>query len=77
VNGLLQRVEGEEPQCGLDRCLDRARRALVREQPRQGVEGHLAQPLALPEEPVLERRLLDREPLEEVSLVEGDGVRER
>ena len=43
---------------------------MVREQPRQGLEGQLPQPLALRQQPLLERRVLDSEPLEQVTPIE-------
>ena len=61
VNGLLQRVEREESQRGLDGRLGRARdRCWARSRARAS-RASLAQALALGQEPVLERRLLDRE----------------
>jgi hypothetical protein len=64
VRGLLQRIQGEKPERGLDRRLDRSGRTLVSEETGQNPEGHLVQALALGKEPVFERRLLDREPLQ-------------
>ena len=47
------------------------------EESRQGPDRRLVQPLALAEEPVLERGLLDSEPVQEVAAVERDRLSER
>jgi hypothetical protein len=71
VDGLLEWIEGEKALGGLDGRLCRACRVLVCEQPPKASDGQLVQPLALGEEPIVERWLLYREPLEEVAVVEG------
>ena len=43
----------------------------------EGAVGHFVQPLALGKKPVLERRLLDGEPLQQIAPIESGRVRER
>ena len=74
---LLEGIEGEKPERGLDGWLGGAGRALLGEQPSQSPERDFVQPLALSQEPVFERRLLDGEALEQVALVESGSVGER
>lgn len=47
------------------------------EELRERLEGELAQPLPLRAQPVLERRLLEADSLEEISPVERGGALER
>ena len=49
---------------------------LLGQEPRERLQGQLAQPQPLGEQPLLEGRLLQREPLEEVAPVEGDRLLE-
>ena len=43
----------------------------------RGAVGHFVQPLALGKKPVLERRLLDGEPLQQIAPIESGRVRKR
>ncbi len=61
VSGLLQRVQHQQPQRGLDGGLGRPRGPLVSQQPPEALQGLLPEPLSLPEKPALERRLRDRQ----------------
>ena len=70
VHRLLQRVQRQQPQRRLHRGLRRTRPTLPREQLRESFERHLAQPLALPQQPLLERCFVHREPAEQIALVE-------
>ena len=74
MDRLLQGVEGEEPERRLQRRLRRPRRALVTEELRQRFQRQLAKSVALREEPLLERRLLEREAFEELAAIEGRGT---
>ncbi len=73
VDGLLQGVEGEEPQSRSQSRLRALRGALVSKELRQRFERQLAQSLALREEPLLERRLLEGEALEQLAAIERGG----
>ena len=77
MHGLLGGIEREESRGRLDRALGLSRLRLMREQLRQRFQRQLAQPFALGGEPLLERRLVDAEPLEEIAVVERDGALER
>lgn len=77
VHGLLQRVDGEQAPGGLDGVVDAAGRPAEAEQTGERLQGNLAQPLALGQQPLLERRLRDREPGEEVAAVQGPDPLER
>ena len=61
---LLQRIDGKQPKRCLQRGLRRAHARLMVEQLRERVDGPPVQPLALREEPVLERHLLQAEAFE-------------
>jgi hypothetical protein len=70
VHALLQGIQPEQPHRRLD-CALRARRlALLRQQPRQGRQGHLPQPLSLGDEPLLEQRLVHGEAEQQVAAVQ-------
>src|SRR5262249_41592633 len=77
VYRLLERIDLEESQGGLHGGIDRSGGPLMREQRRQRPERHLAQPLAVAEEPVVERLLLHRETLEEITLIQSGRFAER
>jgi hypothetical protein len=77
VHRFLQRIERQQPDRARHGRLDGARPPVVSEQPRQGLHGQLAQPLALPEQPFLERRLVERESAQEVTAVERHGPLQR
>src|SRR5690242_19344513 len=51
VRWLLQRIEGQQSKGRLNRRLDRANLALMREQPRERFERQLTQSLTLAEQP--------------------------
>jgi hypothetical protein len=76
VRRLLQRVQGEQPQRGLDRRFGRSPRAVVVQQPGQCPEGHFVKALALTAQPIFERRLLDRQSFQQVAPIERDRLRE-
>ena len=77
MDGLLQRVQGEEAEAGLDGGLDGAGALVMGEQAGEGLDGELVQALALGGEPFLEGALGQREPGEEVAAVEGGDLLER
>ncbi len=70
MHGFLERVERQQPERARHRRLDGARLLLVRHQPREPLEGELPQPLALAQQPLLERRLVERQPRQKIALVE-------
>jgi hypothetical protein len=72
VDGLLQRIDGDQLERGLDGGL-RRRRPLRGQELRQPLHGPLAQPLPLADEPFLEWRLVERDPGEELATVEVAG----
>ena len=76
VHGLLEGVEGDQPQSGLHGLVERACVPLLGEEPGKRILGQLAQPRPLREKPLLEGRLLQREPLEQVAPVEADRLLE-
>ena len=73
VDRLLQGIEGEEPERRLQRRFSGLSGALVSKELRQRFERQLAQALALREEPLLERRLLEGEAFEQLAAIEGGG----
>src|SRR6266852_7970029 len=77
MRGLLKRVEGEETDGGLDGALRRLALGLVGEEPGERLEGELSEPLALSQEPLLERWFVDAESFEQLALVESRGPFER
>lgn len=77
VHGLLERVQSEQAQGGLDGGVGIAGARVMPEQPGERPERDLVQPLALGEEPVLERRRLSGETGEEGTAIELGGARER
>ena len=58
MDGLLQRVEREETEAGLDGRLGGAGLLLMDEEAAQALDGQLVQTLPLGREPLLERALL-------------------
>ena len=76
VDRLLEGIESGELQGRLDSGLGATGGALVGEQSGQGLDGQLSQPLALRDEPLLERGLGHREAGEEIALVEGGSAGE-
>ena len=76
MHRLLERVEGQQLEPGLDRRLVGPRPALVGEEPRQGVRSELPQPLPLRHQPLLEEGPLEGEALQEVPPVEGNRLRQ-
>jgi hypothetical protein len=77
VGGLLQGIEPEQPHRRLDRALGARSLGLMGQQSRQGLQGHLSQPLALGDEPLLEQRLVDAEPQKEVAPIQLGGLFQR
>jgi hypothetical protein len=77
MHGLLQGVEREQPHRRLDGALGGRRPRLVGQQPRQGLQRHLAEPLSLRDQPLLEERLAHGEAQEEVAAVELGRALER
>ena len=73
---LLQWVQSEKPERRLQRCLRRARGALVPEELGQRFERQLVQSLALREEPLLEGGLPEGQALQELAAIEGGGALE-
>ena len=59
VHGLLNRIQGEEAKGGLDGGLEFVPRPTMGQKPRQRLQGKLAQPLPLGQEPLLEGLGLD------------------
>ena len=76
MHGFLQRIEGEQAECGLHRGGEVPDRPLMGEEPREDFEGELSQPLALAHEPVLEGRRDDAEAGQEIAAVETRGTLE-
>lgn len=70
MHGLLERIEGEEPEGGLYRGVHLPGLALLREEPGQDLERQLPQPLALGQEPFLEGRGVHGKAREQVAAVE-------
>ena len=77
VDRLLQRVEGEEAQAGLDGRLGRAGALLVGEQSGERLDGELVQALALGGEPFLEGPLGERQAGQQVPAIESGDLLER
>src|SRR5215470_3222439 len=73
VNDLLERIDAQHPEGGLDRALDQPRVALEPQEPRQHRECGLVELRALLAQPVLEDRLVDGDPVEEIAAVQGRG----
>src|SRR5438552_7480238 len=76
VRRLLQRIEGEQLAGDLDRAVDASGRGFERDETRRGIDGALAQPLALGEEPRFERLLVHAEFLEKLAAVERERLGE-
>ena len=77
MDRLLQGVEREQPQGRPHRLISPAALAVMGEQPGERLERQLAQPLALGEEPLLERWRGPAESLEQVAPIERHGALER
>ena len=77
VRRLLQRVQRQQFERGLHRCLCGPRLSLMRQQLRQPLQRQLPQPLPLGDEPLLEQRLVHGEAGEQVALVERGGLLQR
>ena len=69
MHGLLERIQRQEVDGALNGGLERAGRALVREELGHGLDGQLTEALPLAEEPLLEGGRLDGDPLQQVPLV--------
>ena len=78
MDGLLERVEGDQPQGRPEGAIAVFPSALLlREKLGQGLERQFPQPLALGHEPVLEQRAAEGEAGQEVTLVEIDRLGQR
>ena len=77
MHRLLERVERDQPQPGLQGGVHRAGGALGGEQPGERLQGQLAQALPLGHQPLLERWLLQGEPIEQVAAIELDRLPKR
>ena len=77
VDGLLQRVQREETEAGLDGRLGGAGLLLMDEEAAQALDGQLVQTLPLGREPLLERALGQRQPGQQVAAVEAGDLLER
>ena len=70
MHRLLQGIEAEEPHRRLNGALRARGLALMGQQPRQGLQRLLPQPLPLGHEPLLEERLVQREAEEQIAAVQ-------
>ena len=77
MDGLLQRIQREEPETGLDRRFGCAGLLLVGEQLSQSLYGQLVQPLPLGRQPLLERALGQRQPGQQLTAIETGDLLER
>jgi hypothetical protein len=77
VARLLEGIERQEPQGGLDHGVERARGALVLEARGEDADSKLVQAFALAREPALERGFLHRQPRQELAPVQRAGPGER
>ena len=77
MHRFLQRVQREQSQRRLHARLGGAGPALLGEQPRQPLQRQLAQALALAQQPLLERRLVDHEAAEQIATIERAGLFQR
>ena len=77
VDGLLERIEGEQAQGRLDGPLRQGGRGLPGEQRAQDAQAQLVQALALAREPALEGRVFHHETGQELPPVERCGPFER
>jgi hypothetical protein len=77
VDRLLQRVEREKTEAGLNGRLGGAGLLLMDEEVAQALDGQLVQALALRREPFLERALRQRQPGQQVAAVEAGDLFER
>ncbi len=77
VHGLVERIERQDPESRLHGGLGRTDDALLGEELGKGAQGKLVQALALAQQPLLERRLVQGESGEEVALVESGGLLQR
>src|SRR5262249_6625431 len=66
---LLQRIERDEPERGLEGALERRRPLLMSEKLGQGLHGQLSQAVSLSDQPVLEERSAEGEALEEIAAI--------
>jgi hypothetical protein len=77
VHGLLQRIEREQPQRRPDGAFRAGGPGLVGQEPGQGLQRNLAEPLALGHQPVLEQRLGRSEAEEQVAPIERRRLLQR
>ena len=76
MDNLLQRVEGQQADSALDGLAGRPDLALVGEQPGEGLQRQLTQPLPLRDQPFLEQRLAHAEARQQIARVECGGLLE-
>jgi len=70
MNGLLQRVQRQQPQGRLHRRLEVVRAHVMRQQLGERLERELAEPLALHRAPFLEHRLVDVETVQQIASIQ-------
>ncbi len=71
MDRLLEWIDREEPDRGLDGRLELTPRALRGQKSLEHAEGGLAKPIALRSQPLLERRLAERHPCEQLAPIEA------
>ena len=76
MNRLLERIEGQQPEPRLDRGVVGPGPALVGEEPRQGADDQLPQPLPFRHQPLLEDRPPECQALQQIPAVEGNRLRQ-
>jgi hypothetical protein len=74
---FTERIEREQPARGGRRPVEGAGPQRLRDELRERLLGAVAQPLALHEQPFLECRIADADPVQELAPIEGCGLLER
>src|SRR5262249_24333328 len=77
VYWFQERVQGDQPERDWHGLVKRTCVLVLGEKPRERRQGQFAEPQALGDEPFLERWLLQCEPFEEITLVDGSRLVER
>ena len=77
MHGFLQRIERDEADRRLHRLGERPRLPVFGEERRERRQDDVPQPGALGIEPILERPRVQREAIQQLTLVQGGGLRER
>jgi hypothetical protein len=77
VHRFLQWIHPHDAQRGLDGGIEGIGPDVLAQEPGQPSQGQLAQPLALERAPLLERRLVEAEPLEQIARVESSRALQR